>query len=149
MQRLIIFRADTAIELALPYTDGGIRAGFPSPAQDYVMESVDLNRMLVEHPATTFYAKVVGDSMIEEGIEEGDMLVIDKSIDAEEGDLAVCYINGDFTLKRLRYHMGRLYLMPSNRRYRPIQVPEEGDFMVWGVVTHTIKPNRRRRRRCS
>lgn len=140
-----LYRADIRTKLPLQFADGGIRAGFPSPAQDYITESVDLNRMLVRHPASTFYAKVVGDSMAEEGITEGDILIIDRSIEPEHGDLAVCCLEGEFTLKRLCYRGGeRLYLMPSNHRYKPIEVTEESDFSVWGIVVYTIKANRRR-----
>lgn len=145
---LQLFIADTDSHLSLAYADGGIRAGFPSPAQDYISETIDLNRVLVKHPSATFYARVTGDSMEEEGIADGDLLIIDKSLQAEHGDLAVCCLNGEFTLKRLRYCDGgaRMQLMPSNRRYRPIDVTPDDDFMVWGVVTHTVKTNRRRPR---
>lgn len=142
-----LFIADFASALALPFADGGVRAGFPSPAQDYLSESIDLNRELVEHPASTFYARVAGDSMEGEGISEGDLLVVDRSLDAEHGDLAVCCLDGEFTLKRLRFLPGGgLVLMPSNPRYRPIPVASDTDFKVWGVVVFTIKANRRRRR---
>ena len=143
---LYIYNADTATELPLFYADGGIRAGFPSPAQDYVTETIDLNRELVRHPASTFYARVVGDSMADEGITENDILVIDKSEEPEHGAQAVCCVDGEFTLKRLRFVSdGRIMLMPSNRRYRPIEITPDTDFMVWGVVLYTIKANRRRR----
>lgn len=142
-----LFIADFASALALPFADGGVRAGFPSPAQDYLSESIDLNRELVEHPASTFYARVAGDSMEGEGISEGDLLVVDRSLEAEHGDLAVCCLDGEFTLKRLRFLPGGgLVLMPSNPRYRPIPVAPDADFKVWGVVVFTIKANRRRRR---
>ncbi|MCM1138848.1 MAG: translesion error-prone DNA polymerase V autoproteolytic subunit [Duncaniella sp.] len=145
MNGLQLFMADTSTAISLIYADGGIKAGFPSPAQDYITETIDLNKLLIRHPASTFYAKVVGDSMCGEGIYEGDILVIDRSIEAEHGDLAVCCLDGEFTLKRLCMNRGeRLYLMPSNRKYRPIEVTPDNDFMVWGVVTHTIKSNRRR-----
>lgn len=138
--------ASAGMRLRLLYADGGIAAGFPSPAQDYVGDSIDLNRELVRHPASTFYARVTGDSMSGEGIDDGDMIVIDKSIEPEHGDLAVCCVDGDFTLKRLNFAGGgEVMLMPSNSRYRPIRVTEGMNFMVWGIVTHTIKPNRRRR----
>ncbi len=142
-----LFRADTATALSLDYADAGIRAGFPSPAQDYISQSIDLNRELIEHPASTFYARVAGDSMSGEGIEENDILVIDKSIEPEHGDLAVCCLNGEFTLKRLCFtnHGRGVRLMPSNRRYRPIDINEGDDFVVWGIVLYTIKANRRRR----
>ncbi len=141
-----LFRANTSTILPLQYADDGIRAGFPSPAQDYITESIDLNRTLIKHPASTFYAKVSGDSMCEEGITEGDILIVDRSVEAEHGDLAVCCINGEFTLKRLCLNRGdKIYLMPSNRKFRPIEVTRDDDFMVWGVVIYTIKANRRRR----
>lgn len=146
MSAIRLYLLDTATELPLLYADAGIRAGFPSPAQDYISESIDLNKELIKHPASTFYARVVGDSMSDEGITEGDILVIDKSVEPEHGDLAVCCLDGEFTLKRLNFVSGdRLYLMPSNRKYRPIEVTADNSFMVWGVVLYTIKANRRRR----
>ena len=138
-----LFIADFASALALPFADGGVRAGFPSPAQDYLSESIDLNRELVEHPASTFYARVAGDSMEGEGISEGDLLVVDRSLEAEHGDLAVCCLNGDFTLKRIRLRPGAVWLVPSNETFDPILVTPDDRFEVWGVVTHTIKNNRR------
>lgn len=142
-----IFTPDLSTSLSLQYADAGIRAGFPSPAQDYISESIDLNKDLIQHPASTFYGRVVGDSMIEEGIEEGDILVIDKSIEPEDDDLAVCCLDGEFTLKRINITRdNRVYLMPSNRRYKPIEVTPDNEFMVWGIVTYTIKAKRRRRR---
>lgn len=145
MSNIKIYAVDLSSNLSLLFADGGIQAGFPSPAQDYLCESIDLNKTLVEHPAATFYAKVVGDSMSGEGITEGDILIVDRSIEAEHGDLAVCCLDGEFTLKRLCLNRGdRIFLMPSNRRYKPIEVTADNDFMVWGIVTHTIKANRRR-----
>lgn len=141
-----LYLIDTSTVLPLLYADAGIRAGFPSPAQDYISESIDLNKELIEHPASTFYAKVVGDSMSGEGITERYILVIDKSITPEHGDLAVCCLDGEFTLKRLNFVSGNcLYLMPSNRKYKPIEVTKDNSFMVWGIVLYTIKANRRRR----
>ncbi len=145
MTELRIYRADTSTALGLLYADEGIRAGFPSPAQDYITQSIDLNRELIEHPASTFYARVVGDSMAGEGITENDLLVIDRSIEPEHGDLAVCCLDGGVTLKRLCFsRKDRIYLMPSNRKYKPIEVTPDNDFSVWGIVIYTIKPNRRR-----
>lgn len=145
MYEFRLYKADFSTILPLLLADGGIRAGFPSPAQDYVMESIDLNRILIKHPAATFYAKVAGDSMCEEGIIEGDLLIVDRSIEARHGDLAVCCLDGEFTLKRLCLNRGdRILLMPSNHKYRPIEVTRDNDFKVWGVVTYTIKANRRR-----
>ncbi|MCM1450502.1 MAG: translesion error-prone DNA polymerase V autoproteolytic subunit [Clostridiales bacterium] len=142
---LEIYRPDFSTSLRLEYADAGIIAGFPSPAQDYINETIDLNKDLIRHPASTFYGRVVGDSMIEEGIEEGDILVIDKSLEPENGDLAVCCLDGEFTLKRINItRAGAVYLMPSNHRYKPIEVTPANEFLVWGIVVYTIKANRRR-----
>ncbi len=144
---ITVYECSEGVSLSLPYADCGVRAGFPSPAQDYISQSIDLNEELVAHPASTFYARVNGDSMCEEGICEGDILVVDRSLEPEHGDLAVCCLDGEFTLKRLRIlEGGRIMLMPSNRHYRPIDVLPGMDFSVWGVVTYTIKSNRRRGR---
>ena len=117
----------------------GIHAGFPSPATDFMTQAIDLNKVLVMPPAATFYGRVVGDSMIDAGIEEGDILVIDKSLEAQDGDMAVCFVDGDFTLKYLRFHEGGLTLVPANDRYPSIEIGEGSDFMMWGVVTYVIK----------
>jgi len=144
-----IFSADVSSSLALPYADKGIQAGFPSPAQDYINEAIDLNREIVRHPASTFYGRVEGDSMIEEGIETGDILVIDRSIEPADGDLTVCCIDGEFTLKRIKLEHGRVWLIPSNDAFDPILVTPDNRFEIWGVVTYTIKQNRRPRKKCS
>ncbi len=125
--------------LPLPYADGGVRAGFPSPAQDFMEYALDFNRDLVKNPDATFYARVVGDSMIDDGINSGDLLLIDRSIEAGEGTLAVCVIDGDFTLKRLHREGGKLFLMPANPHFSPIEVTSEQNFEVWGVVEYIIK----------
>ena len=117
----------------------GIHAGFPSPATDYMTQAIDLNKELVRHPAATFYGRVVGDSMIDAGVEEGDILVIDKALEARDGDMAVCFVDGEFTLKRLKFHDGGLSLVPANPKYPVIEVTEGVDFMMWGVVTYIIK----------
>jgi DNA polymerase V len=117
----------------------GIHAGFPSPATDYMTQAIDLNKELVKHPAATFYGRVVGDSMIGAGVEEGDILVIDKSLEAQDGDMAVCFVDGEFTLKYLRFHEGGLTLVPANDRYPSIEIGEGSDFIMWGVVTYVIK----------
>lgn len=140
-----IHKIDITSSLPLQYADEGIKAGFPSPAQDYLEQAIDLNKEIVKHPASTFYGRVVGNSMSEEGIEEGDILVIDKSLDLIDGDLAVCYIDGEFTVKRVKLETDAAWLVPSNSEYPPIKVTKENDFMIWGIVTYTIKKNRRKR----
>ena len=140
-----IFRPELLGHTRLPFAEMGIQAGYPSPAQDYLSESIDLNHELVQHPASTFYARVSGESMIGEGIEDGDLLVIDRSIEPADGDLAVCCVNGDFTLKRLSLVSGQIWLIPSNEAFDPILVTPDNEFEVWGVVTHTIKQHHRSR----
>ncbi len=139
--KLTIYGADQSTGLALPYADEGVRAGFPSPAQDYMTENIDLNRELIRHPATTFYARVVGDSMRDAGIDEGDLLIVDKGIEPQENDVVVAFVDGEFTLKRIHIEMDRheFWLMPANESYHPIRVTEENQFMIWGVVTYNIK----------
>ena len=144
---LEIFKPDTSSEVTLPYAEQGIQAGFPSPAQDYISEYIDLNREIVRHPASTFYSKVSGDSMIDEGIDPGDLLVIDRSLEPADGDLAVCCLDGEFTLKRIHLAPGAVWLIPSNESFDPILVTPDHRFEIWGVVTHTIKNNRRPRRK--
>ncbi len=132
--------------LVLPLAEGGIKAGFPSPAQDYLEGGIDLNKELVKNPETTFFGRVSGDSMTGAGIEDGDLIVIDKSIPASDGDIAVCFIDGEFTLKRIRVEKKAgggaedvLWLVPENPKYRKIRVTSDQNFMVWGVVTYSIK----------
>ena len=144
---LDIYTPDISSDLPLPFASEGIQAGFPSPAQDYITESIDLNREIVRHPAATFYGKVSGTSMIDEGIEPGDILVIDRSLEPADGDLAVCCIDGDFTLKRIHLVPGAVWLVPSNENFDPILVTPDNKFEIWGVVTYTIKNNRRPRRK--
>lgn len=140
-----LLRPNTDTSLPLPYADQGVRAGFPSPAQEYVTETIDLNKELIKHPASTFYARVEGDSMSGEGITEGDILIIDKSIEPHNGDLAVCCLDGEFTLKRLHITGTRISLIPSNPHYPIINIEPDNQFMVWGIVIYTIKANRRPR----
>lgn len=140
-----IHKIDISSSLPLPYADEGVRAGFPSPAQDYLEQAIDLNKELIKHPASTFYGRFVGDSMRDEGIEEGDILIIDKSLELLDDDLAVCFIDGEFTVKRVRLEPDVAWLVPSNPNYPLIKVTKENEFIVWGIVTYTIKKNRRKR----
>ena len=117
----------------------GIHAGFPSPATDYMTQAIDLNKELVRHPAATFYGRVVGDSMIDAGVEEGDILVIDRSLEPQSGDMAVCFLDGEFTLKYLQIDRYGLTLVPANPEYPEIKVGEGMEFKMWGVVTYVIK----------
>ncbi|MCX6146395.1 MAG: translesion error-prone DNA polymerase V autoproteolytic subunit [Candidatus Kapabacteria bacterium] len=136
---LDIYSALTETELEIPTIQGGISAGFPSPAMDFIDLSIDLNKHLVKHPSSTFYGRVKGQSMRDEGINDGDLLVIDKSIEPIDGKIAVCYIDGEFTIKRIKFDKDSCWLIPANENYKPIKVSSENDFMIWGIVTHVIK----------
>ena len=117
----------------------GIRAGFPSPAEDFADPTLDLNRYVIKNPASTFYARITGDSMEGAGISDGDIVVIDKSLEPKDGSVAVCFIDGEFTLKRIKLEKGKLLLMPANPKFHPIEITEENHFVVWGIVTYIIK----------
>ncbi len=123
--------------LKLPFV-GGVVAGFPSPADDFVYESIDLNKLIVKHPDATFYARVKGQSMAGDFMED-DLLVIDRSIDWTDNKIALCFVNNEFTLKRLKIKEGKCYLIPSNKDFPLIEVNDEDEVVVWGVVTYSIK----------
>jgi DNA polymerase V len=132
---------DTELELLL---GNAVAAGFPSPAQDYQDGVIDLNRELVPHPRSTFCVIVDGDSMQDAQLQDGDVLIVDKSIEAYDGCIAVCLLDGDFTVKHFHKVDGRVVLQPANRRYPPIAVEPEQDFAVWGVVCYVIHKTHRR-----
>ena len=136
---LEIFSASTELCIERPLIEGGISAGFPSPAQDFIDLSIDLNKELVRNPSATFYGRVKGDSMKDAGIADGDLLVIDKSLHPKDGKIAVCFIDGEFTVKRIRKDKDCIWLMPANENFKPIRVSEENNFLVWGIVVHVIK----------
>lgn len=139
---LDFYTADYTTELELPLAETGISAGFPSPAEEYEEVRLDLNKALIKHPAATFYARVKGSSMMDAGILDGDLLVIDKSLNPKSGDIAICFLDGEFTVKRIEQIEESLYLMPANKRYQPIKISEESDFQVWGIVTFVIHKTR-------
>ncbi len=119
-----------------------IKAGFPSPADDYLIESLDFNRDLIKHPEATFYGRIDGDSMIDAGICDGDIAVIDRAEDPEDGDVVVAYIDNEFTVKFLdltHRKEGWIELKPANKHFKPIRIDDTDNFMVWGVVIYTIK----------
>lgn len=141
-KELEILRGGFSTPLPLPFADVGIQAGFPSPAQDYIDKSLDFNKELIEHPSATFYARVAGDSMINAGIAEGDIVVIDRAVDPEQDDIVVVYIDGEFTIKHIDFSelkRNRIWLRPANPDFKPIKVSASADFRVWGVVIKVIK----------
>ena len=117
----------------------GISAGFPSPADDFKEIRISLDKELVKNSESTFYAKVSGDSMIEAGLNDGDLIVIDRSLDPENGKIAVCFIDGEFTVKRIKKEEKKLFLMPHNKKYKPIEVKEFTELIIWGIVEYVIK----------
>jgi len=117
----------------------GISAGFPSPANDYLDAAIDLNKELVRNPSSTFFGRVRGLSMKDAGIDDEDILIIDKSVAPKNGMTAVCFIDGEFTLKKICVSGRIVKLMPANENFKPITVTEENDFLIWGIVTYVIK----------
>jgi DNA polymerase V len=102
-------------------------------------ESIDLNRVLIKNPPSTFFGRVKGFSMKDAGVDDGDLLVIDKALSYRSGAMAVCFLNNEFTLKYLQKRDGKLFLMPANPEFPPIEVKEEDDFAIWGIVSYIIK----------
>ncbi len=141
MSNIHIIQGDFSKRLQLPIAEG-LKAGFPSPAEDYNHETLDFNRDLILHHEATFYGKVEGDSMIEVGICDNDIAVIDRSLEPRNGDVVVGCINGEFTIKflDLRHKKdGYIELRPANKDFKPIRITPDDDFEVWGVVVWTIK----------
>ena len=117
----------------------GISAGFPSPADDFKETRISLDRELVKNKEATFYARVSGDSMVGAGLDDGDLLVIDRSKNPENGKIAICLVDGEFTVKRIKKEKKKLYLIPENKKYKPIELKEENELIIWGVVEYVIK----------
>lgn len=130
--------SEAASPAQLPLYSEAVQAGFPSPAQDHIEKQLDLNEYLVSHPVATFFVRVQGESMREADIHSGDILIVDRSLEATNGKIIVAVLNGEFTVKRLRKENGQLWLMPENDDFEPIPVTPESDFEVWGVVTWII-----------
>lgn len=138
-QKLSFYKPDYESELRIPFIPDGVSAGFPSPAADFMENNIDLNKELSENPLATFYIKVKGNSMIDAGIEDKDVLIVDRSIEPQDNKIAICYIDGEFTVKRIKLEKDCLYLMPENSNYTPIKVTEENQLIIWGIVTYVIK----------
>jgi len=136
---LEIYSAITDSELLLPFAEQGISAGFPSPADDFLDISIDLNKELIKNPSATFYGRVKGDSMKNAGLEEGDLLIIDKSLEPADNKIAVCFIDGEFTVKRIKIEATLIWLVAENEAYQPIKVTSDNEFVIWGIVTTVIK----------
>lgn len=137
--KLKIFQPEINAPVEIPLSESGVHAGFPSPAEDFLEGSLDLNSLVIKHPEATFFARVGGDSMKDEGITEGDILIVDKAVRPYDGCLAVAYVDGEFTLKRVRIEPDKILLAPANPKYRTIEVSADNEFAVWGVIQWVIK----------
>lgn len=139
LKNLIFFKPEDSLHDGALLIDTGISAGFPSSTEDIIGEKVSLDDTLVKNKDTTFYAKVRGQSMINAGLNHDDLLVIDRSLQPADKKIAVCYIDGEFTVKRLRVSGKEIWLQPENPDYPIIKISKDNDFMIWGIVTNVIK----------
>ena len=133
-----IFKADTTIKQPLPLYLSRVKAGFPSPADDFLDKRLDLNEHLIKHPSSTFFVKVKGDSMVGAGIHSNDILIVDRSIEPKDKRIVVAILNGEFTVKRVQKRNNKLFLVSENTDYPPIEITSGMDFEIWGVVLHVI-----------
>jgi DNA polymerase V len=134
------FTPDITCEISRPLFMVPVSAGFPSPAEDYIEGSLDLNKHLIKHPAATFFVKVTGDSMINAGIHPGDILIVDRSLEPCHNKVVIAVLNGELTVKRLKIKNSCICLEPENINYSSIEIVKETDFEIWGVVTNVIHP---------
>jgi len=135
-----IFALEKGEKMELPLYTEGVPAGFPSPADDFTEYKLDLNEFLIKHPASTYFVRVVGDSMEGAGIHSDDLLIVDRSVEPTSGRIVIAMIDGEFTVKRLRRIDGRLYLAPENPEYEAIEMSDGMELTIWGVVTNVIHP---------
>ena len=138
-EKLTILKPEKGNNLGQWLVEQGISAGFPSPADDFKEIRISLDKELVKNKSATFYARVSGESMVGAGLDDGDLLVIDRSLDPENGKIAVCFIDGEFTVKRIKKEKDRLYLMSENKKYKHIEIKEENELIIWGMVEYVIK----------
>ena len=117
----------------------GISAGFPSPADDFKEVRISLDKELVKNEEATFFARVSGDSMVGAGLDDGDLIVIDRALNPENGKIAICLIDGEFTVKRIKKEKGKFYLKPENKKYESIELKEDNELIIWGIVEYVIK----------
>ena len=138
-ETLTFFTPKTTSSKGAIFIDTGISAGFPSPADDFNQTRISLDDELIKNKDSTFYAKVKGQSMIDAGLDDNDLLVIDRSLEPANNKIAVCFLDGEFTVKRLRVEKNEVWLQPENPNYPIINITEENDFLIWGIVTNVIK----------
>ena len=133
-----IMRMEKGKAVKCPLFASRVSAGFPSPADDFLDKKLDLNQHLVKHPAATFFVRVAGDSMTGAGINDNDILIVDRSLEVSDGKIIIAVLEGELTVKRFRSIKGKSYLYPENPKYQPIELGENKSFEVWGVVTNVI-----------
>lgn len=127
-----------APQASFPFLLTHIAAGFPSPADDYIEQKLDLNEYLIKHPAATFFVRVEGNSMIDAGIRSGDILIVDRALPVSNGAVVVAHVQGEFTVKRVEQRDNKSYLVPANKKYPPLLITQEMDIEIWGVVSYVI-----------
>jgi DNA polymerase V len=129
----------TPLTFFTPENLNTLGAGFPSPADDFKQERLSLDNELIKNKEATFFARVSGQSMVDAGLSDNDLLVIDRSLSPAHNKIAVCFLDGEFTVKRLKVEKEEVWLQPENKNYQPIKITQENDFVIWGIVTNVIK----------
>ena len=129
---------ETRTQLRIPMASASVQAGFPSPADDHLERSLDLNEHLVSNPAATFFVRVQGNSMKDAGIMDGDTLIVDRSVTPKDRQIVIAMLDGEFTVKRLRKRGQRIFLEAENPEFAPIEIGENQELTIWGVVTFVI-----------
>ena len=135
---LDFFTVDEETFATIPMFSDAVQAGFPSPAEEHMDMDLNLNDFLVQNPSATFCVKAIGESMKDAGINSGDIMIVDKSLEPKNRSIVLAVIDGEFTVKRVNVNNDKLYLIPENSNFPPIKITEEMDFQVWGVVTYVI-----------
>ncbi|MFL2598468.1 MAG: LexA family protein [Flavobacteriaceae bacterium] len=138
-EKLIFFNPNHDVRKQIHMAQEGVSAGFPSPADDFKELRISIDQEVVRNEEATFYARVTGVSMQEAGLDDGDLLVIDRSLEPQNDKIAVCFIDGSFTVKRLKVDVDCVYLMSENKNYKPIKVSEGDELLIWGIVTYVVK----------
>ena len=138
-KQLTFFLPNTENAKEIPFIAAGIKAGFPSPAADFDETKISIDQLVIKNETATFYAKASGNSMTGAGIDDGDILVIDRSIEPTDNKIAVCFIDGEFTVKRIKIEEDCVYLQAEKPKYKSIKVTEDNDLIIWGIVTYVVK----------
>ena len=138
-EKLIFLKPKEGDSIGQLLIEQGISAGFPSPADDFKEIRISLDRELVKNKESTFYARVSGNSMVKAGLSDGDLIIIDRSLSPENNKIAVCCVDGEFTIKRITKINNKVFLKPENENYKEIEITEGNSLIVWGIVTYVIK----------